>query len=146
MALPDNALRFRPCGPDPERSARAWLMRIAYIKAACRRTRHGVPLGVTMRSIHGNEGAIDGEAVPMKDHPVALAAIAGSNGEDEVERHRLLGRIHDIIGDLPEIVQEFRVTAKPGTLATYTCTTRLVPGRIALSLLYANPLAPVFAL
>ena len=42
-----------------------------------------------------------------------------------------------------KVVQEFRLTAKPGTLATYTCTTRLAPGRIALSLLYANPLAQV---
>lgn len=104
LALPQNALRFRPAGPDPERSARAWIMRIAYVTAACRRTRRGVPLGVTMQPLHAQDGATDEDEGMTRPQPLpALTASATTTPvEDDAERTRLIGRVHDVIGDLPE--------------------------------------------
>ncbi|HEX3134403.1 MAG TPA: sigma-70 family RNA polymerase sigma factor, partial [Planctomycetota bacterium] len=108
LALPQNALRFRPGGPDPERSARAWIMRIAYITAACRRTRRGVPLGVTMQPLQHQDGATDEQAeqddAVMKPQPRPALTTEATPAviEDDVERTRLIGRVHTIIGDLPE--------------------------------------------
>lgn len=105
LALPQNALRFRPAGPDPERSARAWIMRIAYVTAACRRTRRGVPLGVTMQPLQGHDGAADEQDEgSMRQQPVPALTIqaAPTAVEDNAERTRLIGRVHDVIGDLPE--------------------------------------------
>lgn len=104
LALPQNAARFRTTGPDPERSARAWIMRIAYVTAACRRTRRGVPLGITMQPLQAHDGADELDEGPMRHQPSpALTAAASTTAiEDEAERTRLIGRVHDVIGDLPE--------------------------------------------
>ena len=42
-----------------------------------------------------------------------------------------------------KVVQELVIAAKAGAKATYTCSAKLLPGRVAISLLYANPLAQV---
>lgn len=105
MALPQNAARFRPLNPDPERSARAWIMRIAYVTAVSHLNRREAPNGVIVHSLHHQSGcAVDQDQGSLLQSPDKMAVDDPSPAADEDAegRARLIGKVHEAIGILPE--------------------------------------------
>lgn len=104
-ALPKAAERFRSAGPDPERSARAWLMRVAYITAVDRLRRRGSNRLVPMQALDRHEDGMDDH----DDHirrlgtipAIALDPAERDDGPEEDHAH-LAGKVQEAMSNLPE--------------------------------------------
>ncbi len=97
MALPKSAASFRPGGEDQERSARAWLMRVAYT-TAIDRVRRRRPVTVDVNA--------DAKGASM-DSQSATARLVAQNQirpgtEDLSDREFLVARVQGALKDLPE--------------------------------------------
>jgi RNA polymerase sigma factor (sigma-70 family) len=105
-SLPTAATRFKvSTSDDVERSARAWLMRVAYVTAIDRRRPGRVPRGVSLISLQAQEGTMDrvGEEVSRQRAPEPL--FLGRDREEfepKDQQEQILGRMHEALGDLPE--------------------------------------------
>lgn len=93
MALPRSAASFKPGGEEPERSARAWIMRVAYTTALDRLRRR--PL-TTVRSSQGASM----ESATIASVPAEAHLRPGT--EDLRDREILLARVQTALNDLPE--------------------------------------------
>lgn len=94
MALPRSALSFRPpTGMDQERSARAWLMRVAYT-TAIDRVRRRRPV------------TVDAKGAAMESEPSTARLVAQSQvrpgTEDLDDRDYLVAQVQGALKDLPE--------------------------------------------
>jgi RNA polymerase sigma factor (sigma-70 family) len=100
LGLPRSAASFRPAeGADPERSARAWLMRVAYT-TAIDRVRRRRPLNVAI-------GADVSCGATMDQHNPTLARLLVDGPErpgtgELQDRELLLQRVQGALNKLPE--------------------------------------------
>ncbi|HEX3133660.1 MAG TPA: sigma-70 family RNA polymerase sigma factor [Planctomycetota bacterium] len=96
LGLPRSATSFRPAeGADPERSARAWLMRVAYTTAIDR----------VRRRRPGTVDASSGAAMDHADPQLARLLVDGHErpGTGELQdRELLLQRVQGALNKLPE--------------------------------------------
>lgn len=93
MALPKSAASFRPAGADQERSARAWLMRVAYTTAIDRVRRR-------------RPATIDAKGAAMDSQSATARLVAQDHirpgTEDLHDREFLVARVQGALKDLPE--------------------------------------------
>lgn len=97
MGLPKSAASFKPSGTDQERSARAWLMRVAYTTAIDRvRRRRPATVDVTT----------DAKGAVMDSHSATARLVAQDHirpgTEDLHDREFLVARVQGALKDLPE--------------------------------------------
>ncbi len=96
MALPKSAASFRPSGADPERSARAWLLRVAYTTAIDRvRRRRSATVGAN----RGVAMAVIDQQTPSR---LLVEEAERPGTEDLRDRELLLMRVQDALKDLAE--------------------------------------------
>jgi RNA polymerase sigma-70 factor (ECF subfamily) len=93
MALPRSAASFKPGGEDPERSARAWIMRVAYTTALDRLRRR------RLTTVQTSQGA-SMESATIASVPADAHLRPGT--EDLRDREILLARVQTALNELPE--------------------------------------------
>lgn len=93
MGLPRSAASFKPSGDDQERSARAWLMRVAYTTAIDRVRRR-------------RPATIDAKGATMDSQSATARLVAQDHirpgTEDLHDREFLVARVQGALKDLPE--------------------------------------------
>ncbi len=105
MGLPRAALAFRPAGEDPERAARAWLMRVAYTTAIDHgRKRRSIQASAIAPPAPRNADmdASGSPSGPLGSDLATTPTSPGTGSEDLAERALLVARVHSAIGVLPE--------------------------------------------
>ncbi len=106
MGLPRAALAFRPAGEDPERGARAWLMRVAYTTAIDHgRKRRSIQASAIAPPAPRNtdmDASGSASSGPLGTALATTPTSPGTGSEDLAERALLVARVHSAIGILPE--------------------------------------------
>jgi len=114
ISLPRAARRYRPGGSDQERSARAWLMRVAYTSAIDHGRRRKSIQASAIAPPHPRIADMDARDHP--DHPDQRRSGSGplthdltddprssqADTDDLAEHSQLMARVQAAIGTLPE--------------------------------------------
>ena len=106
LRLPRAAMSFRPPTGDDERSARAWLMRVAYTAAIDhgrrRRSHRPAPTAAPGRSTDMEDRVRAAGSGPLAEHLTAQPPAGRPDTEEISDRRLLMDRVQVAIGTLPE--------------------------------------------